>query len=577
MFTARGRVIEVRPRRGGTYGVTLGPAPNLYWYAALAPPPRLGTELLLLVERVVAERIVGEGEHRARLRLLDGARPHPDVGTPDTPVGRVVAPVWFRRVRHVMARPLRAYQEEGAAWLAARIAQGVGSVLADDPGVGKSAQTIAAICATQAFPCVVVATKTLLRNWEREWSYSHYEPRVAILRGRSGPVPDADVYVLTYQGLCDREADIGALRPRSIVFDEAHYLKHPKPGRFHRAAVATRLSAYIRRVVLLTGTPVLNRTAELWRLLHLCDPKQWHDYSDFRARYCLAPSNEDLAASHSGERRIITSSGRVEHLDELRTLAEPYILRRLKSDVLKDLPPKSRHSLLVELGEQDLVQYRAAEKDLIAWLRAQGHELQASRAKHAEALVRLSHLRRLVGEAKLKHVIPEYLRQWFAVEKASPLIVFAYFRAVCAGIEHIASAMGLRVVSIRGSDDDAKRQVAIDTFQAGGADVIVAPIRAAGVGITLHRSHDVLVAERHWVQKELEQAEDRAHRMGQTEPVTVTYLDAADTIDEEIARVNAAKAVLIDALVDDKQTAEAEFAAADEVVKGYAARSGAGD
>jgi SNF2 family DNA or RNA helicase len=147
--------------------------------------------------------------------------------------------------------------------------------------------------------------------------------------------------------------------------------------------------------------------------------------------------------------------------------------------------------------------------------------------------------------------------------------VFAYFRAVCAGIEAIGKALGLRVVSIKGSDDDAKRQEAIDTFQAGHADMFVAPIKAAGVGITLHRASDLLFVERHWVTKELEQAEDRAHRLGQTMPVTVTYLDAADTIDENIARVNASKTVLIDALVDDKRTDGADFAAADEVIRSY--------
>lgn len=569
MFTVRGRVIEVKPRRGGTFGVTLGPAPDLYWYVASAPPPRLGADLVLLADRVVDVKHVG----KARLTVLDDVRLHPDVGKPDTPVGRVVPPVWFRRVQHAMARPLYPYQIEGAAWLASRLCIGVGSVLGDEPGVGKTGQTIAAICATQAFPAVVVAPKSLLRNWEREWSYANYEPRVAILRTRSGPMPEADVYVLTYGTLKARENDLGHLRPTTIVFDEAHALKEPRPPKYHRAAVATRLSHYVKRPILLTGTPVLNRAQEIWRLLYICDPQNWHDYEDFLARYCHAPTNGDLAAAAYQERRVITSSGRVEHLDELRALAEPYILRRLKKDVLKDLPPKTRRSLLVELHENDLTQYRAAEKNLIAWLTEQGYELQASRAKRAEAIVRLGHLRRLAGEAKLRRALPRYLRQRFASDR-SPLLIFGYFRATCAGAESIAQALGLRVVSIRGSDDDDKRQAAVDAFQGGEADVFVAPIRAAGVGLTLTAAKDALFLERTWVTKELEQAEDRLHRVGATEPVTVTYLDAADTIDEDIARINAAKTKLVDALVDDKHSTGAEFAAADQVLMSFVGKVG---
>lgn len=574
MFTVRGRVLSVKPRRGATFGVTLGPSPDLFWFVSRSPPPKLGAELTLLAERVRDIRHVAIGNKKATLTLVEGVQAHPDVGLPDTPMGRVVAPIWFRRVRDVMQRPLRPYQEEGAAWLASRLAAGTGSILGDDPGLGKTATTIAAVCATQMFPCVVVATKSLLRNWEREWSYSHLNPRVAIVRKRKGPLPDADVLVLTYQNLKDREADLGALDPKCLVFDEAHNLKEPKPpSKWHRASVATRLGLFAGRCVFLSGTPILNRPDELWRLLHICDPKVWPDFPSYRERYCRAPSNDEDADTHVDERRIVTSTGRVEHVDELRARVEPYLLRRLKSDVLKDLPPKSRNSLLVELDEPDLLHYRAAERDLVKWLKEQGQELQASRAKRAEALVRLTHLRRLAGEAKLRQAIPEYLRQWFTQSDPAPLIVFGYFRAVCAGVEQSARSLGLRTVSIRGDDDDAKRQAAIDAFQAGQADVFVAPIKAAGVGITLHRAHDLLFVERHWVTKELEQAEDRAHRLGQTEPVTVTYLDAADTIDEDIARVNQAKTILIDALVDDKRTDGAEFAAADEVIKSYVSRA----
>lgn len=573
MFTIRGRVIAVAPRGDGTYGVTLGPSPELFWYIAPNPAPKLGTELTLLAERVLSEKRITVGNQRAALMTLDGVSPHPE-SSPRTPIGRVVPQVWFERVRAVMERPLRAYQEEGAAWLAWRLAAGRGSILADEQGLGKSCQTVAALAATGLLPTVVIVPKGLLRNWERELAFAKFKPRVAIVRRTAGTMPTADVIITTYQVMRSREQELMKLGARALVFDEAQLIKEPRPHtKAHRAAVATRIGRWVQRVVFLTGTPVLNRPEELWRLLHVCDPDAWPDFPSYRDRYCKAPTPEDEAVSPAGERRILTSTGRVEHVDELRALVEPYIMRRLKVDVATDLPPKSRNAILIELDDDDLKDYRRAEKNLAKWLREQGRELEASRLKRAEALVRLTHLRRMVGEAKLRTALPEYLRQWYERPSPPPLLVFAYFRAVCNGLEQIAISLGLRVSTIRGADSDTKRQAAIDAFMEGRTDIFIAPIKAAGVGINLQRAADVLFVERHWVTKELEQAEDRAHRIGSTKPVTVTYLDAADTIDEEIARVNAAKSVLVDALIDDKRTDGAEFAAADEIIRSYMRKS----
>jgi len=571
-FTVEGRVLSVTPRSTGGYGVTVGPAPDLYWYVAAPPPPRLGADVKLLAERVVDVRQLSLGAHAAKLTLVDGVTPHPEA-TDSPTLGRVVAPVWFERVRSVMTRPLRVYQEEGAAWLASRMVSNLGSILADEPGTGKTAQTVAAVCATRTLPVLVVATKSLVRNWEREFGYANVRLRVAIIRTGKGKLPRADVLITTYQILRARELDFGRYGFKGVVFDEAHALKEARPAnKHHRAAVATRLGLAIGRPVFLTGSPVLNRPDELWRILHIANPKAWPDFVEYRDRYCRAPSNDEEAAQDESvrERRILTDTGRVENVDELRTRVDQYMLRRLKSDVAKDLPPKSRQSVLVELDESDLAVYRQAEKDVSAWLRANGQHLQASRAKKAEALVRLTHLRRLLGEAKLRTVVPQYLREWFDRETPEPLIVFGYFRAVCQGVFEIASKLGITVSTIRGDDSDKKRQAAIDAFQEGKTQLFVAPIKAAGVGINLQRASDVLFVERHWVTEELKQAEDRAHRLGQTDPVTVTYLDAHGTIDQDLARVNAAKSALIDALVDDRRTEGDNFDSADDVIRSFA-------
>jgi SWI/SNF-related matrix-associated actin-dependent regulator 1 of chromatin subfamily A len=419
---------------------------------------------------------------------------------------------------------------------------------------GKSCQTIAALSATRLYPSVLVCPMSVKLNWAREFQWSKRPPTIAMVSGRVGPLPEADVIIINYDLLAHREQQLTELNARSIIFDEAHCLKEAVPPTLtHRAAVATRLANWFGRAILLTGTPIMNRPRDLWRLLHMVDPEEWPSFADYESRYCRAASeDEDLVGRQA--RRIAARAGRVERLPELQSRVQQILLRRLKSEVLTDLPPKSRHSILIALDPIDMRAYRAAEKDFIAWLNAQGWSEQARRAAKAQSIVKLTSLRRLAAAAKMRHAVPDYLGQWFD-RKAEPLVIFAYHAEIIGALyELCARKLRLRVATIGSKDDVRRRQAQVDIFQNGLADVFLAPITCAGVGINLHRASDALFIERLWTPSLMHQAEDRIHRLGSTRPVTITYFDAAETVDEHLAAVLEAKQRLIEHVLDDPDT-----------------------
>jgi SNF2 family DNA or RNA helicase len=540
-----GQILAVKPHERGGFGVLVGPGPHVYWFRT-PDPPKLGTEVVLGGWTSSVKRTA-----RGTLTMVDDASLQ--YTTPPYAM-RVVAPEWTKRVQASMARSLYRYQVQGAAWLASQMVSGKGAILADDAGLGKSCQTIAALSATRLYPSVLVCPMSVKLNWAREFQWSKRPPSIAMVSGRIGPLPEADVIIINYDLLAHREQQLAELNARSIIFDEAHCLKEAVPPTLtHRAAVATRLANWFGRAILLTGTPIMNRPRDLWRLLHMVDPEEWPSFADYESRYCRAASeDEDLVGRQA--RRVAARAGRVERLPELQSRVQQILLRRLKSEVLTDLPPKSRHSILIALDPIDMRAYHAAEKDFIAWLNDQGRSEQARRAAKAQSIVKLTSLRRLAAAAKMRHAVPDYLGQWFD-RKAEPLVIFAYHAEIIGALyELCARKLRLRVATIGSKDDVRRRQAQVDIFQNGLADVFLAPITCAGVGINLHRASDALFIERLWTPSLMHQAEDRIHRLGSTRPVTITYFDAAETVDEHLAAVLEAKQRLIEHVLDDPDT-----------------------
>lgn len=459
---------------------------------------------------------------------------------------------------------LRPFQHAGVRFLVDN-----GKVLlADDMGTGKTLQALAAAAVTGAWPMLVVCPAIVKLNWAREALTWFPGRSVSVLSGKPGAKSRAqsvrvrgetktlssdgtgDVVIINYDILGAWIRVLSALEWGVIVCDEAHYLKTGTAAR----TKAVRLLATgwdtsakkkagngIERRWLLTGTPILNRPIELVSVLTILDRlRDFGGFKGFTTRYCQA-SHNGFGMDYSG----------ASNLHELNTkLRLGIMIRRTKSEVLTELPGKSRVVLTVELENRR--EYQKAEADVSAWVgetsAKEGKFLDGlvsldpeARAKaiaerirdrtaiaaRAESLVRFTALKQLAAMGKLKAAMT-----WVEdfLETGRKLVIFAYHKEVVA---HFAQALG--APSITGDTSAQEREDAVMRFQTQPeCRILVCNIRAGGVGITLTAASDVLFVEQDWNPGVQEQAEDRVYRMGQTEPCTAWYLLGQESIDEDI-------------------------------------------
>lgn len=537
------KVLSVKVLETGGYGHLLGPPPELY-YVVADEPLRVGAKVSARGPVVGIRSLPGD----ATLTQIacEELRPVGDV------TERYVHEEWLERVDLVCRRPLYDYQREGAAWIASRLARGRGSIIADDMGLGKSQQIVAAALAAQTFPMIVVCPFTLKKEWRNELQQSTAPLSIEELESANRDfIHPAQVYLVHYDILKLRRRQLRHLDAKLVVFDEGHLLKEPRPHATHRAAVATDLAHRVGLAVIATGTPLLNNAAEYWRLLHIVDPKSWPSYDEYAERYTHLPTEDELREDPAAQKRIVTSFGRVERSEELQSRVEQVLIRRTKAEARLELPPKERRVLSVELDAQDRREYERARQDLATWYLGHGQDLRASRAVRTEALMKLSVLRQIAAMAKMRRAVPEYLGGWFGREVVEPIVVFGYHRAPLAELANLAVQMKIRAGAILGSDgSEASRAAVVDAFRAGEIDMLIAPIRVAGIGLNLQNAARAMFLEWTWVPADMEQAEARIDRIGQSRRTVIDYLAARGTIDDHMAQVIAGKQVLIDQLVD---------------------------
>jgi len=463
---------------------------------------------------------------------------------------------------------LRPYQAQGVAWYEAKN----GRVLnADDMGLGKTLQTLAwlQLRKDSALPALVICPASLKINWAREaLKFTELEP--CLISGRDKKeftvFPGGsrhDIYIVNYDILSEKtkctacggkgrlfkggpkcrackgkgkivhaHKTLRELGIKTLVLDEWHKLKNRTAD---RTIAVTELARGVTHVIGLSGTPIENRPMELYHTLSLIDKTVVPNYWTFAQRYC--------GAKHNGFGWDFTGASNTDELHEL--LTRTIMIRRRKADVLKDLPPKTRSFIPLELTNRRA--YAKAETDFRRWLQDTKGEDAAEWAYNAEALAKITVLRKLVVEGKMKQVL-----QWIKdfLDSGKKLVVFANHRAV---IDRIMDEFKNVAVRVDGSVTGNKRQEAVDRFQHDDSvKLFVGNIKAAGVGLTLTAASDVAFLELPWTPTELDQAEDRCHRIGQTNAVNVYYLLAADTIDEEMAELLDEKREVIESVMDGK-------------------------
>lgn len=412
-------------------------------------------------------------------------------------------------------------------WAGVRYAlQARRTFIADEQGLGKTVEALAAIEADDAYPAIVVCPASLKLNWEREAAKWLPHRGVTVIDGRMAVPPTGEITILNYEIVAAHREALGRLRPRALIVDESHYVKNPQAKRTRAVRrLADAVSSDGLRLAL-SGTPVLNHAEELVSQLRVIGRLQ-----DFG-------SGAQFARRFRGE------------LSEERLhwhLRRRCFVRRLKSEVLPQLPAKRQVVVAVALGNER--EYRLAEDDVIAWLRTQPLDLRELNAKiaatlRAERLAQLGTLQRLAARGKLAAALG-----WIGDFLASgePLVVFARH----VEVQEAVLARFPDAAHLLGRDSGARRDETVSAFQEeGGPQLLVAATRVAAQGITLTRASNVAFLELEWTPAMHDQAEDRCHRIGQRDAVTAWYLLAANTIDETMATLIQRKRGIVGAVTD---------------------------
>lgn len=401
--------------------------------------------------------------------------------------------------------------------------------LADEQGLGKTVEALAALEADDAFPAVVVCPASLKLNWERETRKWLAHRSVAVIEGRQAVPPTAEITILNYEVVDHHRETLARLRPRALVLDEAHYCKNPAAK---RTRAVRRLAESTGREALrlaLTGTPVLNHPDELISQLRVLGRlEDFGSGARFRAQF-RGPLTEERLHWHLRRRCFV---------------------RRLKSEVLPQLPAKRQ--VVVPVALDNRREYRLAEDDVIRWLREQPLDLaeldaRIAAALRAKRLAQLTALQRIAARGKLKAALA-WIEDFLA--SGEPLVVFARHRAV----QEAVVARFPDCAHLLGSDSVQAREDAVQAFQQpDGPQLVVAATRVAAQGITLTRASNVAFLELEWTPAMHDQAEDRCHRIGQRDAVTAWYLLAARTIDETMAQLIQRKRGIVAAVTDGRR------------------------
>lgn len=443
---------------------------------------------------------------------------------------------------------LRPYQRQGVSWLQFLREYGMGGILADDMGLGKTVQTLAHLLLEKESgradrPSLVVAPTSVIGNWQAEAAKFAPDLRVLTLHGKDRRahfprIPGYDLILTTYPLLPRDIDDLGAFEYHLVILDEAQNIKNARTA---AAKAAGALNA--RHRLALTGTPLENHLGELWSQFNFLAPGLLHDEKTFRELY----------------RTPIEKRGEAGRRQALAARVRPFILRREKRDVARELPPKTEIPVRVTLDGDQRDLYETVrvttETRVREELRARGLSrstiaildalLKLRQAVTDPRLVKLDAARNVEGNAKFEW-LSTHLPQM--VEEGRRVLIFSGFATLLGHLEDWLREQRIPYSMITGSTQD--RQSQIDAFQSGRTHVFLITLKAGGVGLNLTAADTVIHYDPWWNPAAEEQATDRAYRIGQDKPVFVYKLIAAGSVEERILDLQARKASLARGILD---------------------------
>ncbi len=445
------------------------------------------------------------------------------------------------KVPSTLKADLRHYQTEGFKWLARLAHLGIGACLADDMGLGKTLQALALLLHRASLgPALVVAPMSVCMNWAGESNRFTPTLNPILFGGNSreemvaglGPF---DVLICSY-GLLNQEAKLlSSIHWSTIVLDEAQAIKNMTTK---RSQAAMSLKADFKLVT--TGTPIENHLSEFWTLFNFINPGLLGSFKRFNDRFAIP----------------VEKYGNRDASRRLKKLIRPFVLRRLKSEVLEELPPRTEVILHVEMSAEELAFYEALRRQALDRLEG---DMAPVGQRHVKILAEITKLRlaccnpRLVlpesriGSSKLE-LFRDIVRE--ILDSGHKALVFSQFVGHLACVREVLDLEGVNYRYLDGSTPQKDRQREVESFQAGKGDLFLISLKAGGLGLNLTAADYVIHLDPWWNPAVEDQAADRAHRIGQRLPVTVYRLVTRNTIEEKIVKLHQDKRELATSLLD---------------------------
>ena len=437
-----------------------------------------------------------------------------------------------------MPYDLYPYQEIAVAFLEERDKVSKGALVGDQPGLGKTIEALSWLSLSPKRPVLVITQASIKRNWYREIEKWLPGSIIQILnQGKDTIDPDADFVIINYDLIWRKGIEEQLLKRKFpvVIYDEVTAIKEPSAKRTKTAKKIGRRAEFN---IGLSGTPILNRPIEFYNILNLIDPKQFTSHFKFGMRYCNG--------FHNGFGYVFKGSS---HINELREQIKPLMIRRLKEEVLTELPAKSRRNIYIDMPGKYYQDYIAAENNLVETLQAlpSGKVSQEYEDSRMWLLSKLNYLRHIVGLAKAEEA-EEIIKNF--VDAGEKLVVFAHHHDVMDLMDEYLTKDKVNHVKVDGRTELNNRQTAIDTFQDDPECMVFLASTAMGMGVTLTAASNALFVERQWTPGIEEQMEDRLHRIGQTNGVLIHYMQVEHSLDEKMDRLVENKRAVLNEVLD---------------------------
>lgn len=452
------------------------------------------------------------------------------------------------------------YQKAGIEF----VAKHKNALICDEMGLGKTIQAIGAMNYFGTKKILVICPATLKANWRRELKKWLVDPQSAeaatVISGKSEIDPSREYAtdIINYEMIGKKADVLAASNYDYIIFDEFHYIKNPRAQRTIAA-----LAVPCKNFIGLSGTPFLNNPFEIFTMANKLAPQSFKSYGSFGYRYCSGVFEAKIHPQF------------LKNMTELQTkLKEAGMIRRLKKDVLTELPDKIHSVVPMPCDHASLKIAIKGEKDIVAKTyklyggiikvmnkynpTSETHRRAAQQLKdlRSDFMSQLSLVRRLSALAKAP-LVSEYIQE--AVESQGKVVFFAHHQDVLDLIETTLNDSGLKTVRIDGRVPVAKRQELVDQFQNGDAQVFIGSIKACAEGITLTAASTVMFGEMDWTPAKMVQCEDRCHRIGQKNSVNIVNLVIENSVDDYLSTVLHNKRIVISTLLNEGSDQDEEF------------------